>query len=311
MLKIGFCLFYSWGENEDLFKLSRARLYGINSIHNRLSDNLSITSTIYLFISQQAPRHLPSWDVARVVAVEGGVVEDGALGASNLTGVLALVADVEEAAVTGLEVAGVVECLAVGVHLGLVGAGEAVGEDLCVGEEGRTSQWERLLTLTSLLRQEVMALSELSGKASDTIKRSCYLCEAHSICVNSESLPYTCQEGKDLTTVSLTDALAAASPVSGAGPLAGAGELIEDEAGGALAGLRFAVGALVIIGAVGGILVLEVSVLAGALDAGWLGGLWGRAALMRHRGGTGTLSRGEAMARLIIAVSQQREKKRK
>lgn len=92
-----------------------------------------------------------------------------------------------------------VEGLAVGVHLGLVGAAEAVGEDL--------------------------------------------------------------------------DALAAASPVAGVFPLAGAGELIEDEAGRAGAEHGPTVGALVVLVAVGGVLVLEVSVLARALDAGGLGDL--------------------------------------
>lgn len=88
-----------------------------------------ILFSLYQFTNSSS--NLPSGDVARIVAVEGGIVEDGALGASNLTGVFALVADVEEAAVSGLEVARVVEGLAVGVHLGLVGAAEAVGEDLC------------------------------------------------------------------------------------------------------------------------------------------------------------------------------------
>lgn len=40
-------------------------------------------------------------------------------------------AHVEEPAVVGLQVTGVVQLLAVGVDLGFVGAGEAVGENLC------------------------------------------------------------------------------------------------------------------------------------------------------------------------------------
>lgn len=90
----------------------------------------------YLYQFTNSSKHLPSGDVARIVAVKGVIVEDGTLGASNLTGVLALVADIEEAAVTGFEVASVVEGLAVGVHLGLVGAAEAVGEDLCAEGNG-------------------------------------------------------------------------------------------------------------------------------------------------------------------------------
>ena len=69
------------------------------------------------------------------VAEESDVVEDGAELAANLTGVLAVNADVEEPAVTGLDVAGVVKHLAVGVDLGGVGAGEAVFENLCKGEK--------------------------------------------------------------------------------------------------------------------------------------------------------------------------------
>lgn len=69
-------------------------------------------------------------------------------------------------------------------------------------------------------------------------------------------------------------------------PLAGAGELIEDEAGRAGAEHGPTVGALVVLVAVGGVLVLEVSVLARALDAGGLGDFWGRLRV-RHGGGEG------------------------
>lgn len=73
--------------------------------------------------------------------------------------------------------------------------------------------------------------------------------------------------------VILTDLLAAASPVSSGGPLARTGELVKDKSGSALAEYEFAVGAFVVILAVGGVLVLEVSVLAGALNASGLGRL--------------------------------------
>lgn len=55
------------------------------------------------------------------------------------------------------------------------------------------------------------------------------------------------------------------------GPLAGAGELIEHEAVGAGAEDGDAASALVVFGAVAGVLVLEVAVHAGALNAGGLG----------------------------------------
>lgn len=57
------------------------------------------------------------------------------------------------------------------------------------------------------------------------------------------------------------------------GPLAGAGELVEHEAVSAGAEDRDAASALVVLGAVGGVLVLEVAVHAGALNAGGLGRL--------------------------------------
>lgn len=72
-------------------------------------------------------------------------IEDGSLWAANLPGVLAVLAHVEEAAVIGVHVALVVELLAVGVDLGAVGAGEAVGENICGGrgKTRRCNEWGR------------------------------------------------------------------------------------------------------------------------------------------------------------------------
>lgn len=75
--------------------------------------------------------NLPAGHVLGGVAEESDVIEDLAHGAAHLLGVLAVNAHVEEPAVVGLQVAGVVQLLAVGVDLGVVGAGEAVGENLC------------------------------------------------------------------------------------------------------------------------------------------------------------------------------------
>lgn len=74
--------------------------------------------------------NLPSGHILGGVAEEGHVVEDLAHGAAHLTRVPAVNAHVEEPAVVGLKVAGVVQLLAVGVDLGVVGAAEAVGEHL-------------------------------------------------------------------------------------------------------------------------------------------------------------------------------------
>jgi len=69
-----------------------------------------------------------SWDVERIITVEGEVVEDGSFRASSDARVLALHADVEEAAVIGLDVPSMVESLAVGVNLGGIGASETVSK---------------------------------------------------------------------------------------------------------------------------------------------------------------------------------------
>lgn len=74
---------------------------------------------------------LPSWHVLGGITEEGDIVEDQTPLAAHLTGVPAIDAHVEVPAVTGLDVAGVVKHLAVGVDLGDVGAGEAVSENLC------------------------------------------------------------------------------------------------------------------------------------------------------------------------------------
>lgn len=64
------------------------------------------------------------------ITVEGEIVKDGAFGASRDGWVLALHAEVEAAAVIGLDVPGVIEDVAIGVDLGGVGASEAIVKDL-------------------------------------------------------------------------------------------------------------------------------------------------------------------------------------
>lgn len=92
--------------------------------------------------------NLPSGYVLGSVAEESDVIEDLAHGAAHLLRVLAVNAHVEEPAVVGLQVTGVVQLLAVGVDLGVVGAGEAIGENLCgtrtwVLEEGSSAYRSR------------------------------------------------------------------------------------------------------------------------------------------------------------------------
>lgn len=74
----------------------------------------------------------------------------------------------------------------------------------------------------------------------------------------------------------LTGTLHAAGTEPSALPLAGTGELIEDKTAGTLSQDGDASGALVVFTAVAGVLVLEVTVLAGALNTGGAGGLWWR-----------------------------------
>lgn len=136
---------------------------------------------------------LTSWHVLRCVAVECQVIENGALGAPGDRWEFSLHAQVEAAAVIGLDVTGVVEHVTVGVHLCGVGAFEAVGKNL----------------------------NSLSASSSD----------------------------------------------ASVGPDASACELIEDEAGGACAQHGDTAGALVVLVAVSGIFVLEVSVHTWALNA--------------------------------------------
>jgi len=64
-----------------------------------------------------------------------------------------------------------------------------------------------------------------------------------------------------------------ASPEASSCPLAGASELIKDQTAGTLAEHRSTGGALIILHAVGWVLMLEVTILAGALDASGLGRL--------------------------------------
>jgi len=70
------------------------------------------------------------WNVDGVITVKGEVIEDCAFGASTDGWVFAFLADVEESAVIGLHVSGVVKCLTVGVDLCGVGAGKSVGKNL-------------------------------------------------------------------------------------------------------------------------------------------------------------------------------------
>lgn len=142
---------------------------------------------------------LTSGHILGGIAVEGEVVEDGAFGASGNAGVFALHADVEAAAIVGLDVTGVVEDVSISVDLGRVGAGEAIIQNL--------------------------------------------------------------------------DSEAASAPDAGVLPLAGTGELVEHETGGAGPQDGEAVGALVVLVAVGGVLVFEVTVQTWALNAGGLGRL--------------------------------------
>lgn len=73
---------------------------------------------------------LTFWDIDRVIAVEGEVIEHGTLGAPTDGGVSTLLADIEETAVIGLHVSGMVKSLTIGVDLGGVGATETVGKNL-------------------------------------------------------------------------------------------------------------------------------------------------------------------------------------
>lgn len=74
---------------------------------------------------------LPASDVLRGVAEKVDIIEDGSLGAANLPGVETILADVEEPTVVRVNITSVVQLLAVGVKLGVVGAREPVSEDLC------------------------------------------------------------------------------------------------------------------------------------------------------------------------------------
>lgn len=69
-------------------------------------------------------------DVLRGVAEKVDIIEDGSLGAANLPGVETILADVEEPTVVRVNITSVVQLLAVGVKLGVVGAREPVSEDL-------------------------------------------------------------------------------------------------------------------------------------------------------------------------------------
>lgn len=73
----------------------------------------------------------------------------------------------------------------------------------------------------------------------------------------------------------LTSPLNAALADAGVGPLAGAGELVEYKAVSAFTKDGDTASALVVLGAVAGVLVLEVAVHARALNAGGLGNLCG------------------------------------
>lgn len=77
--------------------------------------------------------------------------------------------------------------------------------------------------------------------------------------------------GAGETVIEDLDSDAASGSDTGVFPLAGAGELIEDEAGGASPEDGKTVGALVVLVAVGGVFVLEVTVQAGAFNTRWLG----------------------------------------
>jgi len=73
------------------------------------------------------------WDIDRVITVKGEVIKDGTLWASTDGWVFAFLADVEESAVIGLHVSGVVKGLTVSVDLSGVGAAEAIGKNLNTG----------------------------------------------------------------------------------------------------------------------------------------------------------------------------------
>lgn len=75
--------------------------------------------------------------------------------------------------------------------------------------------------------------------------------------------------GKDHISVN------AAGTESSVGPLANSGEFVEDQSGVALVEYGHATGTFVVLTAVGGVLVFEVTVLTGAFDTGGLGGLQG------------------------------------
>jgi len=73
------------------------------------------------------------WDIKWVITVEGKVIKYGTLWAATDGGVFAFLADVEETAIVGFHVSGVVEGLTVSVDLGGIGATEAIGKDLNTG----------------------------------------------------------------------------------------------------------------------------------------------------------------------------------
>jgi len=109
---------------------------------------------------------LASLDVLGSVAVEGEVVEDGSLGAAVEDGGLAVQADVEGAAVVGLDVARVVEHVAVGVHLRGVGAAEAVIQDLgAVGAAGADAGVLPLAHSGELVEHEPLVAAVHGGHA--------------------------------------------------------------------------------------------------------------------------------------------------
>ena len=90
------------------------------------------THSLYFLREQyELDDDLPAGDILWCVAVECEVVEDCAFRAAWDAGVLALHADVEATAVIGLDVASVVEDVAVGVDLRGIRTREPIFEDLC------------------------------------------------------------------------------------------------------------------------------------------------------------------------------------
>jgi len=110
------------------------------------------------------------WDINRVITVKGEVIEDGALWASTDGGVFAFLADVEEAAVIGFHVSGVIKGLAIGVDLSGVGATEAISEDLNTGAASLSVSLMFPLAGTSeLIEDQASGAAPLDGNTASAL----------------------------------------------------------------------------------------------------------------------------------------------